>query len=337
MRRREFITGIGGAIFGGAAALRIAWPPAASAQQRSLPVIGFLAQGTPNFTARDVAVPAFRRGLSQSGYVDGQSVAVDYRWADYRQDRLTAMASDLVRRPVTAILALGTPAALAAKAATSSIPIVFSIGSDPIAAGLVARLDRPGGNVTGVSNFGLEAAAKRLELLHELVPNATTIAILANPANAKDNDAEMKELQAAAAMLGLRLVVVNASDPSDFEKAFASIARERAEGLLVGSDTLFFAQADQLAALAARFRLPAIYDAREFVNAGGLLSYGPDLSNPVRQAAIYVGRILKGDKPADLPIRQPTRVELVLNLRIAKALRIEVPTATLLRADIVIE
>jgi putative tryptophan/tyrosine transport system substrate-binding protein len=335
MRRREFITGIG--IFGGAAALPILRPRAASAQQRPLPVIGFLAQGTPNFTARDVAVPAFRRGLSQSGFVDGQNVAVDYRWADYRQDRLTAMAGELARRPAAVILALGTPAALAAKAATSSVPIVFSIASDPIGAGLVPRLDRPGGNVTGVSNFGLEAAAKRLELLHELMPNATTIAVLVNPANAKDNDAEMKELQAAAAMLGLRLVTANASDPGDFEKAFASVARERAEGLLVGSDTLFFTHADQLAALAARIRLPAIYDAREFVNAGGLLSYGPDLSNPVRQAAIYVGRILKGDKPADLPIRQPTRVELVLNLRTAKALRIEVPTATLLRADQVIE
>lgn len=332
MRRRDVIAAIGGA-----AAQWMLGECSASAQPRSLPTIGFLGQGTPNFTAREVAIPAFRRGLSQAGFVENQNVAVDYRWADYRLDRLNAIAGDMVRRKVAIVFALGTPAALAAKAATSSIPVVFSIASNPITSGLVASLDRPGGNVTGISNFGSGAAARRLELLHESIPSATSVAVLVNPANSADNEAERSELQTTAASLGLRLVLVSAAEPGDFEKVFAAISAEHAGALIVGSDTLFFSHADQIVALAMRHRLPAIYDAREFVDAGGFMSYGPDLGNPVRQAAVYAARILKGDKPADMPVRQPTRLDLVLNLKTAKALGIEVPTATLLRADTVIE
>jgi putative tryptophan/tyrosine transport system substrate-binding protein len=325
MRRREFIAGLGGAA---------AWPVAARAQQRSMPVIGYLDAGSEG--ARVPFTAAFRQGLGEQGYVEGQNVEILYRWAESRYDRLPALAADLVRRRVSVIHAQATPSALAAKSATSNIPIVFSLGIDPISLGLVASLNRPGGNVTGVTMLTQEQTTKRVELLHEIVPPATSIGLLVNPAGPQTEN-ETRETEIAARILGMHLTILNANTPSEIEAAFANLVRQRIAALLLGSDTLFVEQRDQVVALAAHFAVPAIYPLRDFVDAGGLMSYGASWHDAWRLAGSYVGRILNGDKPGDLPVQQSTRFEMVLNLKTAKALGIEVPTPTLLRADEVIE
>jgi putative tryptophan/tyrosine transport system substrate-binding protein len=323
IRRRDFIVGLGSAA---------ALPVIAPAQQPAMPVIGYLSA-----VSADLDGPrSFRKGLSEAGYVEGRNVAVEYRWAEGHYDRLPALALELIRRQVAAIMTISTPAALAAKAATTTIPIVFNLGSDPVKWGLVASLNRPGGNVTGVSVLTNALGAKNLQLLHQLVPDAALVAMLVNPAN-QNAEPDAKEAQAAARLLGLRLLVLKASDQSGIEAAFATLVQERARALLVSSDVFFVSAGDQIVALAARHRVPAMYDRREFTMAGGLVSYGPNIPDTNRQVGVYVGRILKGDKPADLPVQQVTKIEMVLNLKTAKALGLEVPTAILLRADEVIE
>jgi putative ABC transport system substrate-binding protein len=323
MKRREFITLIGGAA---------AWPITARAQQ-PIPVIGFL-----NSTSADVqSVAEFRRGLAETGYVEGHNVSIEYRWADGQYDRLPLLAADLVRRQANVIVTTGgIPSALAAKAATTTIPIVFTVGSDPIEVGLVASLNRPGGNITGVSILNVELAPKRLELLHELLPMATSMALLVNPSN-PNAETQSKELQAAAHTLGLELHVLHASAERDFEAVFAALARLRPGALLIGPDTFFVSRLEQLTALALRHAVPTISQYREFAVAGGLMSYGGRLTDPVRLVGLYAGRILKGEKPAELPVQQSTKVELVINLKTAKALGITIPLALLTRADEVIE
>ncbi len=325
MRRRQFIALLGTAV---------AWPLAARAQQPAVPVIGFLNPGSLE-TTRNVA--ALHRGLSETGYFEGRNLAIEYRWAEDRLDRLPALAADLVRRQVAVIVAWPTPAALAAKAATKSIPIVFATGADPVEIGLVASLNRPGGNLTGMSNLDAAVVAKRLALLHELMPTATSIAYLVNPSNAVFAEAETRELEDAARTLGVRLLILKASDPSEFEAAFATLVLERAGGLVVGSDSLFSRHSDQLVALAARHRVPAMYAYRETTAAGGLMSYGTDFPDAYRKVGLYTGRILKGDKPADLPVQQPTKFELVINLKTAKALGLSIPETLLATADEVIQ
>jgi putative tryptophan/tyrosine transport system substrate-binding protein len=327
MRRREFIT-----LLGGAAAV---WPLAARAQPAGIPVIGFINSASPQSYARPLA--AFLKGLGEAGYVDGRNVAIEYRWADYRLDRLPAMAADLVHRQVTMIAATSTQAALAAKAATAVIPIVFEMAGDPVKLGLVASLNRPGGNVTGVSQLNVEIAPKRLELLHELLPTATAMALLINPANPTLADPTRRALQAAARTLGLQLHVVNASSEGDFDAVFANVIQLRASGLVIGTDPYFTGRSEQLAALAVRHAVPTVYAWREFAAAGGLVSYGSDVTDAYRLAGIYTGRVLKGEKPTDLPVQQATRVELIINLKAAKALGISVPLPLIGRADEVIE
>jgi len=329
MQRREFIAGIGAAATSAAG-----WPPAARAQQ-PLPAIGYLSGGTvssfPQFEA------AFRQGLGEQGYVDGRNVEILYRWAELQYDRLPALVADLVRQRVAVIVAtVITSAVLAAKAATTTIPIVFAYGGDPVESGLVAALNRPGGNATGASFLNIALTAKRLELLHEVVPAATSIGMLVNPTQ-RVTELEVKEAESAARILGVRLVVANAAAAEEIERAFETLVQQRIGALLLGLDALFFVQRDEFAALAIHHRLPAISAWAESVEAGGLLSYGPSISDAMRIAGNYAGRILKGEKPADLPVQQSTRIETVLNLKAAKALGIEVPTKTLLRADRVIE
>ena len=326
MRRRDFIMGLGGAT-----ALSIA----ASAQQAALPVIGYL-NGTTESTAPHFTA-AFRQGLGELGYVEHQNVSIEYHWVGVQYDRLPALAADLVRRRVALIFAAGgTAPARAAKSATATIPIVFVAGGDPVGAGLVASLNRPGGNVTGAAILTSALTAKRLELLHELVPAATSIGFLVDPTN-PTGKAVMMEAETASRALGMRLVILNASNSNDIEAAFEILSAERIKALLVGGDPLWTVQRFQLAALAARHAVPAIYAVREIVDAGGLMSYGASVSNAYRLAGNYAGRILKGEKPADLPVQQSTRIEMALNLKTAKALGLAIPEALLATADVVIQ
>jgi putative tryptophan/tyrosine transport system substrate-binding protein len=330
MRRREFISGLGSAA--------AAWPLTARAQQAAKLVIGLLSPATRDqFLGRLGLGAAVHRGLSEAGYAEGRNLAIEYRFADHHLERLPAIADDLVRRDVAVILSAGTAAALAAKAATKSIPIVFTAAGDPIEIGLVASLNRPGGNVTGISFLLGATAQKRVELLHELIPATKLIGYLVNPADTVNVDAEAREFQAAARTLGVRLLIVNATSESEFEPSFAMLVREGVRGLLVGNQPLFYQNSDQLVALATRHRVPAIYAWREATRAGGLMSYDTDLIASYRLAGTYIGRILNGEKPGDLPVQQATRMELAINLKAAKALGIEFPTAQLVRADEVIE
>jgi putative ABC transport system substrate-binding protein len=325
LERRDFISLVGGTV--------VAWPLAARTQQSTMPVVGCLNTGAPGPLRQQLA--AFTAGLQQDGYVEGQNVAVEYRFAEGRFDRLPALASDLVRRQV-AVLVASSAGAFAAKQATTTIPIVFNVGDDPIKTGLVASLNRPGGNLTGVYMFASGLEAKRLGLLHEMVPKATTIAVLINP-NYLDAENQLRDVQEAAARLGVQLVVVRADVESDFDAAFATLVQQRAGALLVCASPFFNARRQQLVVLAARHAVPAIYEWRDFVGAGGLMSYGTSLADAYRQAGVYAGRILKGAKPGDLPVVQSTRFEFVINLNTAKALGLEVPPTLSARADEVIE
>jgi putative ABC transport system substrate-binding protein len=320
MRRREFITLLGG---------MLAWPLAARAQQATIPVLGFVNPTTAQSFARPLS--AFLKGLSETGYVEGRNVAIEYRWAENRNDRLAAMLADLVCRQVSVIAATSTPAALAAKAATTTIPIVFEMGSDPIQLGLVASLSRPGGNITGVTQLVQEVTPKMLELLHELLPTARVMALLVNPTVPAQAQAYTSEVLAAAHSLGLELHVLNAS------RVFARLIELRAGGLVIGAEALFTSHSEQLAALAAHYGVPTIYKGREFAAAGGLMSYGSDITDSYRLAGIYTGRVLKGEKPTDLPVQQATKIELYINLKTAKALGVTVPLPVSGRADEVFE
>jgi putative tryptophan/tyrosine transport system substrate-binding protein len=324
MRRREFIT-----LIGGAAA---AWPLAARAQQPAMPVVGFLRNTSPDVRL----VAAFRRGLNEAGYIEDQNVAIEYRWAENQDERLPALAADLVRRRVSVIVTGGQPASHAAQAATTAIPIVFATGGDPVHYGLVTSLNRPGGNITGVSFLINALVSKRLALLRELVPTATMIAFLVKPTGS-DTEANIKDAQTAARLLGLQLLVLNASSERDFETAFATLVQQRAGALVINPDALFTSHPNQLVALAARHAVPTIYYRRETIEAGGLMSYGTSFADAYRQAGIYAGQILKGSKPADLPVQQPTKFELFINLKTAKALGLAVPLVLQMTANEVIE
>ena len=326
MKRREFIT-----LLGGVAA---AWPLTAQAQQ-PLPVIGFLNSSSPDGYAPMAS--AFRQGLKETGYVDGHNVAIEYRWAEGRNDRLPSFVADLVQRKVNVIAATTTAAALAAKAATTTIPIVFETTADPVQLGLVASLNRPGGNVTGVTQTNMEIAPKRLELLHELVPTASVMALLVNPTDPALAESATKELQEAASILGLKLHVMQASTDRDFDAVFAKLIQLRAGGLVIGSDPFFTSRSQQLAKLTVDHAVPAVYQFREFAVAGGLLSYGAAITDAYRLAGNYTGRVLRGDKPADLPVQQVSKVEMIINLKTAKALGLNVPNPLIGRADEVIE
>jgi putative ABC transport system substrate-binding protein len=327
MKRREFITFLGGAA---------AWPLAARAQQPTMPVVGILAVASPEANA--IRLRAFREGLGAAGYAEGQNVSFEYRWAEAHTDRLPELAAQLVHDQVAVLVAAGgTASALTAKAATASIPIVFGIGADPVSVGLVASLNRPGGNVTGVASLNIEVGPKRLELLHELLPSITIMALLVNPAVPALAEPASRTSQAAAQALGLELHVLHASSERDFDAVFESLIQLHAGALVIAPDNFFTAHSQQLGALTVRHALPAIFEFRQFTAAGGLMSYGSSETEYYRLIGNYVGRILKGEKPADLPVQQSTKVELVINLKTAKALGITFPLTLLGRADEVIE
>ena len=327
MKRREFIT-----LLGGAAAT---WPLAARAEQVAMPVIGWL--GSESRDSERVRVLHFRQGLKEAGYVEGQNVAIEYRFADGQYDRLAALITDLVRRQVTIIALTGAPAALAAKGATTTIPIIFEVADDPVRLGLVASLNRPGGNLTGLTSLNVEVAPKQWELLHEVIPAATIIALLVNPISSTRTEATTRDAQVATRRLGMRLHILHASSERDFETVFATFAQVQADALVIGPDSLFFSWGEQLGMLTLRHRVPAICPYRAFAVAGGLMSYGASVTDLYRLVGVYVGRILKGEKPADLPVEQPTKFELVINLKTAKALGLTIPPSVLARADEVIQ
>ena len=325
MRRRKFITLIGAAA---------AWPLAARSQQAALPMVGFLNGGSPAEYAPMVA--AFREGLKELGYVEGENVAIEFRWAEGKYERLSALGTDLVRRQVAAIAATSTPAAQAAKALTATVPIVFTTGADPVQLGLVASLNRPGGNVTGVSFLVNELTKKQFEVLHQILPKAALIGFLVNPAVAYARS-QTTEAQDAARALGRQLFVVTARTESEIDAAFAALVKKLAGGVITISDPFLNSRRDQIVALAARHSLPALYPVRDYVAAGGLMSYGTSIIGAYRQVGVYTGRILKGEKPADLPVMRPTKLELVINLKTAKALDLTIPPALIALADEVIE
>jgi putative ABC transport system substrate-binding protein len=325
MKRRSFITLLGSAA---------AWPLAARAQQPAKPVIGYLDASSPGVSAPRVAV--FRRGLAEAGYEDGRNVAIEYRWAEGQYDRLPTLAADLVRRQVAVIVAGPIPAAVAAKAATTTIPLVFYVAGDPVKLGLVAGLARPGGNATGVNSFAAELGAKHLGLLRELLPTAAHIGLMVNPTNPNIEDVT-KDMIAAAAVLGVQIDVVQARDSREIEVAFATLVRNRANALVVGADSFFVSRRLQLATLATRHAIPAVYNIREYAEAGGLMSYGTSVPEVYRQVGVYAGRIIKGAKPSELPVVQSTKFEFVINLPTARALGLEIPPTLLARADEVIE
>ena len=327
MRRREFIKA--------ATASAVAWPFAARAQQSAIPVLGFVNVASAKNFVRPLS--AFLKGLGEVGYVDGQNVTIEYRWAEGKNDRLPSFVADLIERKVKVIAATSAPAAIVAKAATTTIPIVFTTADDPVRLGLVTSLNRPGGNVTGATQATVEVAPKQLQLLHELVPKARVMALLVNPAIPTLADSSTRALQAAARTLGLNLHVLNASTEGEFNGVFAKLIQLRAGGLVIGSDPFFTSRTEQLAALAVHHAVPAVYHWREFAVAGGLVSYGAAVTDVYRLAGNYTGRILKGDKPADLPVQQVTKVEMHINQKTAKALGLTVPQALLSRADDVIE
>jgi len=327
MKRRQFIT-----LLGGTAA---AWPLAARAQQAAVPVIGFLNPASPDAFADRLR--AFRQGLKDTGYVEGENVAIVYRWAEDQLDRLPALAADLVRRQVAVIATVTSHSTFAAKAATTSIPIIFSLAEDPVRLGLIASIARPGGNATGINILSGELVAKRLELLRELVPGAARVAVLVNPANATSTETTVGDVELAARTIGLQIQVLNASTSREIDAAFAALARERPDALLVATDTLFTTRRVQMSLQAMRHAIPATYSAREVVEAGGLMSYGSNLTDALRQAGAYTGRILKGAKPADLPVVQASKFELVINHQTARMLGLTVPDKLLVAADEVIE
>jgi putative tryptophan/tyrosine transport system substrate-binding protein len=327
VKRRNFIAALSSAAV---------WSLAARAQQAAKPLIGFLHGSSAAAFAEHI--PAFHKGLNEAGYVDGQNTTVEYRWAEGRNETLPVLAADLVRRGAAVIVTpISTPATLAAKAATSTIPIVFVTGADPVKMGLVASLNRPGGNATGISDIGVQLGAKRLALLHELLPNATRFAALVNPDNPGITEPFVAELQTAASVIGRKLEIVTASTNSGIDTAFAKLVKMRADAFLISPEALFVARRSQLLTLAARHAVPALYHRREFADAGGLMSYGSSFADQFRQTGIYAGRILKGETPAEMPVQLPTRFEFVINLQTARTLGIQIPAALLARADEVIE
>jgi putative tryptophan/tyrosine transport system substrate-binding protein len=326
IERRKFLATLGGAA---------AWPLAARAQQEAVPVVGVLSAEWPNLLSDRLR--AFHDGLQETGYVEGRNLAIEYRWAEGQNDRLPALAAELVRRQVTVIVTTSTPAVLAARTAATAIPIVFFVAADPVQLGLVTSLSRPGGNLTGVVTLNVEVAAKRLQLLHELVPTATIVALLVNPTSTALAETITREVEAAARTLGLDFHVLHASSEHEIDAVFATLVQLRAGALVIGADALFNSRSEQLAALTIRHRVPAIYQFRDFVSAGGLMAYGSTVLDTYRPLGVYTGRILKGEKPAELPVQQATKVELVINMKTAKALGLTVPLPLIGRVDEVIE
>ena len=326
MRRRDFIRAVGGSA--------VAWPFGVRAQSSAFPVIGFIHSGSASQNIHTVA--GFHDGLGETGHVAGQNFTIEYRWADGQFDRLSVLAAELVRRPVAVLAAFAPPTVLAAKSATATIPIVFFIGGDPVKLGLVASFSRPGGNITGIGGLTIDLVSKRLEILRELVPKADSIAFLVNPSN-PTTETQIENLREAARALGLRLHIYRATSERELEAAFAEISQVKAGPVVVGADSFFITLRDQIVALAARYSIPATYETRESVVAGGLMSYAPNFRDAYRQVGVYVGRILKGEKAADLPILQPTKFELAINLKTAKTLGLDVPLSFQQRADEIIE